>query len=345
MSVHHPASSWAPDEDGATLWLERAMMAGANISFAAYGVTATLYFICFSHLWSELKRRKRSTIWHLVYITTIFSLSSIAAGTNMRFSELAFIDNRDFPGGPAAYSIAENSIFINLLGTGVVFAATWLQDGLLLYRYLVIWGFNLWMLIIPGLLFLVSVIMSCFLLAQLCLPGATLWETSNVNFALVYWSTSVATNWLLTLLIVGKLAYMRHRVRKIMGADQRSPYLSVSTMLIESAALYSTFAIAFMVTYARNDTANFLFFTTLSQVQTIAPLLIVLRVAQGRAWTSQTLKETRSTLASTSRRTAIPLQFSKASGVNTGQTNMKDSFASNTAIGTHGSIDDMFADK
>lgn len=117
--------------------------------------------------------------------------------------------------------------------------------------------------------------LSCVLLAELCLPNATLWQSSNVNFALAYWSTSVATNLLLTLLIAGRLVWMRYQLGRLMGriTAAHSPYLSIAAMLIESAALYSAVAVPFMTTYARNDTSNFLFFSLLGQVQ-VCKLLI-----------------------------------------------------------------------
>lgn len=116
----------------------------------------------------------------------------------------------------------------------------------------------------------------------------------------------------MTLLIVARLAYARWRVTRAcpnFGAGTPSPYLTLSAMLIESLALYSAFLVPLMTTIARGDPSNFLFLTPASMVQVcinsstavqstayaddttpkcIAPLLIILRVAQGRAWTRRT---------------------------------------------------------
>lgn len=109
--------------------------------------------------------------------------------------------------------------------------------------------------------------MSCFLIAQLARPGATLWETSSVNFALTYWGTSIATTVLLTVLIVGRLLYARYRMRKAMGTGYQASYVSASAMLIESASLYAAFALTFIITYARNSPVNYIIFGPLGQIQ------------------------------------------------------------------------------
>ncbi|KZV78030.1 hypothetical protein EXIGLDRAFT_692990 [Exidia glandulosa HHB12029] len=55
-------------------------------------------------------------------------------------------------------------------------------------------------------------------------------------------------------------------------------------MLVESAALYSAFSLIFIVAYGRNSPVQNLFLPPLAQIQCIAPLLILLRVAYGRAY-------------------------------------------------------------
>jgi succinate dehydrogenase hydrophobic anchor subunit len=111
--------------------------------------------------------------------------------------------------------------------------------------------------------------MGIFLLTQIAQPDKALWQKSSVNFGVAYWSTSVATNLLLTLLIVSRLIWMRVHLRRIMGdyrqKDTISPYLSISAMLVESAALYSAIAIGFIVSFARNSPVNVLFLPIVGQ--------------------------------------------------------------------------------
>lgn len=112
------------------------------------------------------------------------------------------------------------------------------------------------------------------LLAQISLPGSSLWEHTAVDFALLFWCSSIAVTLCATLAIAGRLLLIRARVAAAVGPDparQRSPYLSVSAMIAESALAYAAVALVFIVTYVRGDTFNFVVFPVLANVQVRAP--------------------------------------------------------------------------
>jgi hypothetical protein len=94
--------------------------------------------------------------------------------------------------------------------------------------------------------------LACFVFAQLHAPGANVWQTINVNFFLAFWSVSISTTVFITTMIVGRLMFMRARLRLLTNNSHGSPYLSVSAMLIESAALYSAWALAFIISFGAN---------------------------------------------------------------------------------------------
>ena len=76
-------------------------------------------------------------------------------------------------------------------------------------------------------------------------------------------------NVILTFLITAKLIFYRRKFKNASSsADPVRFYTSLLTIFIESAALYSTFAICFLATYAANNPINqiFLGFTTAAQV-------------------------------------------------------------------------------
>ncbi|TCD67790.1 hypothetical protein EIP91_011918 [Steccherinum ochraceum] len=284
-----PSNPFSPvNETSSQIWVDEVTIDGASIAFVAYGVHITLCFLCLNLLWAERKNKARNAYAWMVYILTLFVLGSVGNGMNMYLNQSAFVNNRNYPGGPGQYEIDEYSLAYNVVGTAAYMMNTWCQDGLLLYRFYIIVCSAWWMMIVPICIFIVSIVMSLLLLSLLAQPGSTLWESSSVNFALAYWSTSIATTITLTTLIVGHLLYMRLKVRGSIG----TPYLSVSAMLIESAFLYSAFALAFLIPYAQNSSVNYLLFQVLGQVQSIAPLLIILRVAQGRALSRETWRDT-----------------------------------------------------
>jgi uncharacterized membrane protein YgcG len=107
-----------------------------------------------------------------------------------------------------------------------------------------------------------------------------------------YYIISLSVNILLTILITIRLLLYRRRARRAIQGDQGSEYFSLAAIVIESAALYSVFALIFIITYAINNPLNQIFLGVASSAQQIAGYLIIYRVAQGRAWNSGAFSET-----------------------------------------------------
>ncbi|THH33320.1 hypothetical protein EUX98_g871 [Antrodiella citrinella] len=281
---------------------------GADIAFVAYGKhchpaaniqlkstslagvhATTLFFLCLNLLWEE--RRKNDVGLHTsprLLSWAPSEMASICSSTRTLSSIIEVI--------PVDQGNLRSNNTDNAVDTVVYITGLWFTDWLMVRRFAAqrLWRkrTDVWM----PILYLASIVMSIFLLHQLVSPGGTLWVPESVNFALAYWSTSVANNLMLTLSIVGFLLYMRLRVRRAMGPNHNSAYLSISTILIESAFLYIAFTLVFLIPLAKNSEVNLLWFQVLPQVQFIAPLLIILRVAQGRALKCKAVDETKSTV-------------------------------------------------
>ena len=117
----------------------------------------------------------------------------------------------------------------------------------------------------------VPVAFSLGLLREIVAPESTLWTPRSIDLAVMYWSTSVASTAILTVGIVVFLLHMRRVARQALGPDHKIPYLSISAMLIESAFLYTTVALVFLVPLAVNSSVNLIFYETLEQVQVSMP--------------------------------------------------------------------------
>ncbi|EIN10132.1 hypothetical protein PUNSTDRAFT_35722, partial [Punctularia strigosozonata HHB-11173 SS5] len=280
-------------EPASVIHLEKDIFNGAALGAVAYGLNVALFLLCAPLLWAQRKRSPKYAYSMLAFVCTTFGLATIANGLALYINQLTFIDERNYPGGPAAFAIEQNSITINIVAIAFYLFNQWLQDGLLLYRlYVLSATFRFWTMLVPVLLYVASIVSASLLFAELVHPGDTLWEKSSVNIALTYWCIAVSLNLLITVLIVARLIYMRSKTRTLFGKDHSSPYyLTISAMLIESALVYSAFDLVFIVTYALNSSANFIVFPVVGQVETLAPLLIVWRVAQGRALTKKTVHE------------------------------------------------------
>ena len=140
-------------------------------------------------------------------------------------------------------------------------------------------------------------------------PGLSLYSQLPLHIGTAYYVTSLGVNILLTALIILRLLLHRRAVLRILPSDYTKHYVSVATIVVESVLFYSIFALAFIITYAINNPMNqvFMYMGSACQVrrppvicawvypncycilQQIAGYMIILRVAQGRAWTTNTL--------------------------------------------------------
>ena len=136
-------STWAPPNETAfDLWTERSNFVSVPLSSAAYGVHLTLFLIVFHHLLfhpspSSSPSRARKPAWPLIaYISTNFVLGTFGIAAEARFNELTFVDDRNFPGGPNAFVIAQYGDFVNIFGTAAYVVLNWLADGLVVRTHI-----------------------------------------------------------------------------------------------------------------------------------------------------------------------------------------------------------------
>lgn len=129
------------------------------------------------------------------------------------------------------------------------------------------------------------------------------------NFGTPYYSISLSLNVILTLMIVIRLGLYNKNVRNAMGAPAKARgfYNTAITMLIESCALYAVSYLLFIGPWAIGSPVSNIFFPILAETQVcavhhlvtllpncnheqvIAPFLIILRVANRRALTSEAI--------------------------------------------------------
>lgn len=92
------------------------------------------------------------------------------------------------------------------------------------------------------------------------------WAAASVSLGIAYWSVSVGLTILFTSLIIIKLLIGRRNIRGINGGLSAT-YLTVVSMLVESAALYSGWALVFLITYARGSAIQNILLPPLGQIQ------------------------------------------------------------------------------
>jgi hypothetical protein len=98
-------------------------------------------------------------------------------------------------------------------------------------------------------------------------PGLSLYSALPMAYGTSYYIISLSVNILLTILITIRLLLYRRRARRAIQGDQGSEYFSLAAIVIESAALYSVFALIFIITYAINNPLNQIFLGVASSAQ------------------------------------------------------------------------------
>ncbi len=124
--------AYKPDEDAATIFQEDTWLQGALVMCIAYGSVATLAIQCFFMLVRGLTRAKFKRDFPLVlFVMIMFSLSTIFIGTAMQFTQQAYVDQRNFPGGPSAYEVLEFSLPIDSVANVTLVMSCFFADALL----------------------------------------------------------------------------------------------------------------------------------------------------------------------------------------------------------------------
>ncbi|KAF9461369.1 hypothetical protein BDZ94DRAFT_1263869 [Collybia nuda] len=277
-------------EDPTTQNIERYFLAGNFICGVGYGVQLVLYVTCAIHLWTH-----RKSMYLFAYITTLIVLETIWVSAAANTVQINWIDNRNYPGGPWQYFLDTQALPVNVMFYAFLFVMTFLSDILVLWRCWVIWrasGTALLaslVLAFPVITLVGSFIMGTFWTLQSTQPGLSLYSAQPLAFGTSYYTISLAVNILLTILIIGRLVVYRKRIVRTLPEEHAKHYISMMTIVVESAALYSIFALVFLITYATGHPANQILLATETACQQIAGYLIIYRVADGRAWDKATM--------------------------------------------------------
>ncbi|KAM6503756.1 hypothetical protein JOM56_000699 [Amanita muscaria] len=285
---------YGPNEDSDTILFERTFLAGMFTIGVGYGMQLILYVVCARYLWRERNRRGRVMRFLLAYITLLLGLSSLWASSVIWTVEDIYTNNRSYPGGPWSYFLATQNSPEEVILLVVGFVLTFLSDLLMIWRFWVIWTSSaprVWAFVViafPSLTLLASFAMGITWILESVVPGSSVSNKMALAFGTSYYVTSLGVTISVTILITLRLALHRRVLLESLPPEHATQYLSTITIIVESAALYSVIALAFIIFYALNNPINEIFMALLPASQQIAGYLIILRLAQDRAWSADT---------------------------------------------------------
>ncbi|KIM43523.1 hypothetical protein M413DRAFT_382906 [Hebeloma cylindrosporum] len=261
---------------GADSYLEFKML-GTMISAITYGIVIVLSGNCFLLL--QRKRgiySNRMRLFLLIYVTImlLFSTSAIILSI-LGITLLIFRDvNVPLP------------IDLPLLITyspAMLPLTMWGADVFMIWRCVILYQD---VARVPRIL----VIVLLSLLSILSLGSGVMTFialTTDPIFTRVLIMCSTLVNIVLAALIILRLIYHQRHIRKVLGMAHGSPYSKVITMCVESSALIVIFGGVYTVLAFEQGNGSVLIpFLLLPHICVISPLLIVYRVAKGRAVTT-----------------------------------------------------------
>lgn len=144
--------SWIPDETSSELFVDRVDLSGAGLGNVAYGepkvpmhpvlslilapccragVHLTLFFMCFVTLWGKRAEFPKTTYGMLAYITALLIQDTLGSAAQMCILEQAYVNNRNYPGGPGTYETNGVSLSVTMMGSSAYVVNVWFVDGLL----------------------------------------------------------------------------------------------------------------------------------------------------------------------------------------------------------------------
>ncbi|KAG1785351.1 uncharacterized protein HD556DRAFT_1249971 [Suillus plorans] len=280
-------SSYTPQTD---LPLERSRLIGMILGGVSYGVYLLLTVQAVTALMQRPRRGQKiadNRRMLLCYILITFALATISFACNTKYTVMIWIDLRDAPGGPVA--LIKNVMYyrINFVAILCGYIMEWFMQALLVYRCFLIWNCARHVLIPMFVVYIGMIAVAIVVLVQAG-TGALFY---NINITLAYLAFLVANTVLYTILVAIRLLSMRSQMKTALANYGRSTYdpstyNTIIRMVVESAMAYSVFVVIYIVAFSmHSDTVSTLCFLSINQVQGIAQLFIIIRVARGRAMT------------------------------------------------------------
>ncbi|KAJ7771054.1 hypothetical protein DFH07DRAFT_804692 [Mycena maculata] len=258
----------------------RMSYAAAIVGCVGYGIYVVLAYQCIRRLIGRTQTWTTSRVALLTYTSLLFAVQTIYFVAACKWSEIEFVETAV---DPAVFASQQSSMLSVLKGTGYTINI-WFADAFILYRAYIVWGRH-YALLAPLATYIGALATGIGLLVEISKPGAAFGQTALINFGTPFLSLSVTTNVLSTILIAGRLTHHRRAIHRIHQNGQG--HSTVSAIFAESAALYAIVALVYIPLFARNLTLQYPFSALMGAVTSIAPTLIILRMAGGTAVTRE----------------------------------------------------------
>ncbi|KAF8915743.1 hypothetical protein CPB85DRAFT_1432753 [Mucidula mucida] len=184
----------------------------------------------------SIKRRG----FHAILITIMWSLATLIFGVRWYYLSSTYVDHGDSRESAFDFSASGFSTVISIVSRVSLSINVLIADCILMWRCWVIFG-GYWVITILPSLCLLAELASCVLLLISNYDGGSVVSITEIDWNIVYYSMTVATNILCTGSIVLRIIYISRTIRT---------YRGIIEILVESAMLYSVTYITYIAVYA-----------------------------------------------------------------------------------------------
>ncbi|EIW52707.1 uncharacterized protein TRAVEDRAFT_53147 [Trametes versicolor FP-101664 SS1] len=264
---------------------QNAFYIGNNFNTIFYGIELAVYVLTIRALRHPGRRSSSMGDMFLVLFSTVLLLlNTIFVATEAVFGEEMWIVNADYPGGQNAYLVDFASVWYQTFGTAASILLNLLSDAFLIYRCYIVWA-DLRIILFPSVLYLATFALGIAQLVASGIPHADYFAGFAQKLGTAYTSTIIALEIIVTALIYARLL----RLARTCGSSAAARrYTSGAAIFIESMALSTLCGIAYLVPYAMGSDISIFFLSVYVMSTCLAPMLIILRMTSGRAWTRHT---------------------------------------------------------
>jgi hypothetical protein len=218
-----------------------------------YGIYLVLFCIC---IYILLHRRRN--LGNTVFLVTAIALFTIATAQTVINLVLGASDIDDVYVPYENLSIADMTLYV---------VNNVIADGLVIYRCYSVWNRNIYVIVVPIILLVISSVFGWDILLPL-----------EPFFAL-----SLATNVVVTTLTAGRIWWICRQARTYLKTDVQRQYISSISILVESGVIYSVSVLIYLILGAIPSASIVQepVMEMLAQVVGIVPTLIIVRVGLG----------------------------------------------------------------
>ncbi|KAJ7605362.1 hypothetical protein DFH06DRAFT_1252927 [Mycena polygramma] len=264
-----------------TVNTDQATLLGFGLEAVFYGINLILFGISISVL-LEPRPSTTATRKPMLAITCLmFSLCTTHFGLNF---------NNVYDGLMVhPRSISEETKL--LAGADMLFSITdWCSQLILLYRCYLVWGRNLWVVILPFLLSLASVACGLALIGLVLSinPTAPQAPAAIVPVGTAGFSISLCLNLIVSTLIVARIWHVSHQNRLHGISHAVSSVQRAIGIIVESGLLFLAAQFVFVVLFAIAHPAQAILVPIATQIYGISPTLIIVRVGMGSSYEQPT---------------------------------------------------------